>query len=130
MRAPETPLDELPLDLPLPEAIAAPKQVAFATPVWDRPTRVPLSYHQERLWFIDRFEKGTVYESNPTYHNMPFLMHCRGQLDCGALEWCLSQLLERHTACAPALWQTVKSRSRWFCATQTRAGCVARAVES
>src|SRR5208282_6078717 len=36
----------------------------------------PLSYHQERLWFIDRFETGKVYPSHPSYHNIPLLLEC------------------------------------------------------
>jgi amino acid adenylation domain-containing protein len=58
----------------------------------------PLSYHQQRLWFIDQFETGHVYESNPTYHNVPLILHLRGSLDCTRLEQVLNRLLDRHTA--------------------------------
>ena len=40
-----------------------------------------LSSHQERLWFIDQFETGNVYPAEPTYHNIPLLLHGRGRLD-------------------------------------------------
>ena len=95
VRAPATLLDDLPLDLPAPQACAAPDPVEFAS---DLPAALPLSYHQERLWFIDRFETANVYEANPTYHNMPYLMHFRGELDREALQWSLSQLAGRHHA--------------------------------
>ena len=29
-----------------------------------------LSFHQERLWFIDQFETGKLYQSAPVYHNI------------------------------------------------------------
>ena len=32
------------------------------------------SAHQERMWFVDRFEAGHVYPTSPTYHNLPASM--------------------------------------------------------
>ena len=63
-----------------------PKQLAPELSAGARPTRLPLSYHEERLWFIDRFETGNVYESHPIYHNLPWLTHLHGPLDDQALE--------------------------------------------
>ena len=60
--------------------------------------RAPLSYHQERLWFIDRFETGQVYESSPVYHNIPLILHITGPIDCGALEQSLNVIVNRHDA--------------------------------
>ena len=60
--------------------------------------RAPLSYHQERLWFIDRFETGHVYESSPVYHNIPLILHIAGPLDSGALERALQIVVSRHDA--------------------------------
>ena len=57
-----------------------------------------LSYHQERLWFIDQFEKGNVYESSPTYHNLPLILLLSGPIDCALLESSLNAIIDRHAA--------------------------------
>ena len=55
-----------------------------------------LSYHQERLWFIDQFETGNVYESNPIYHNLPLLLHFQGRVDAQALQRAINAVVARH----------------------------------
>ncbi|HEX9940915.1 MAG TPA: amino acid adenylation domain-containing protein, partial [Thermoanaerobaculia bacterium] len=50
----------------------------------------PLSFAQERLWILDRFEPG-----NPAY-NIPVAVRLRGDLDVSALERSLDALFERH----------------------------------
>ncbi|MCA1702416.1 MAG: condensation domain-containing protein, partial [Actinobacteria bacterium] len=55
-----------------------------------RPERLPLSYAQERLWFIDRFE-GTSVE-----YNMPEALRLRGELDLRALVQTIQTLVQRH----------------------------------
>ncbi|MFJ4030612.1 amino acid adenylation domain-containing protein [Streptomyces griseoluteus] len=32
------------------------------------------SAHQERMWFVDRFETGYLYPAAPTYHNLPLYL--------------------------------------------------------
>jgi amino acid adenylation domain-containing protein len=51
---------------------------------------LPLSYAQERLWFLDHLAPG-----NPFY-NVPLAVRLSGQLDRQALEASLSEVLERH----------------------------------
>ena len=58
----------------------------------------PLSYHQERLWFIDQFETGNVYELSPTYHNLPLILHLTGPIDEELLESSLNAIIDRHEA--------------------------------
>ena len=58
--------------------------------------KVPFSYHQERMWFIDQFENGNVYESAPTYHNIPLLLQLMGDVDTEVLESSLNEIVQRH----------------------------------
>ena len=55
-----------------------------------RPERLPLSYAQQRLWFIDRLE-GTSAE-----YNMPEALRLRGELDLEALEKTINTIVARH----------------------------------
>ena len=56
----------------------------------DRP--LPLSFAQERLWFLDRLEPGDV-----TY-NVPVFFRLRGPLDPAALAWSYREIVRRHEA--------------------------------
>ena len=54
--------------------------------------RFPVSFSQQRLWFLDRLEpERAVY-------NVPLAMRLRGALDVGALSSALNLLIERHEA--------------------------------
>ncbi len=53
---------------------------------------VPLSFAQERLWFLDQWEPG-----NPAY-NRPVALRLTGPLKVTALEQALSEILRRHEA--------------------------------
>src|SRR6266542_2119960 len=55
-----------------------------------RAGRLPLSFQQEDLWFVDQWTPGL-----PTY-NLPFGLRLRGPLDLAALRRALRRLIERH----------------------------------
>ncbi|MBV9772397.1 MAG: amino acid adenylation domain-containing protein, partial [Gemmatimonadetes bacterium] len=53
---------------------------------------VPLSFSQQRLWFIDRFEPGS-----PAY-NIPVALRLHGELDTRILGRALAEVVRRHEA--------------------------------
>ena len=56
----------------------------------DRNRNFPLSYGQQRLWFLDELEPGTAI------YNMPFAVEATGHLDRAALQKALDKLISRH----------------------------------
>jgi amino acid adenylation domain-containing protein len=56
----------------------------------DRAVGLPLSFGQQRLWFLDQLEPGGVA------YNMPAAVRLRGALDAGALAWSLGEVVRRH----------------------------------
>ncbi|HEY9404360.1 MAG TPA: condensation domain-containing protein, partial [Pyrinomonadaceae bacterium] len=53
---------------------------------------LPLSYAQERMWFLDQLEPGS------SFYNMFQAVSLRGQLNVAALEQTLGEILRRHEA--------------------------------
>ncbi len=70
---------------------AAASQLPPVVPV-ERDGPLPLSFAQERLWFLDRMQPGTA-----TY-NMPAALRLAGTLDAPALERALGEVVRRHEA--------------------------------
>ncbi|MGY2402231.1 amino acid adenylation domain-containing protein, partial [Pseudomonas sp. SDO5271_S396] len=70
---------------------AAPQTTAISTPrAQPRPALLPLSFSQQRLWFIEQLTPGT------TLFNIPFALHLKGELNVAALQASLDDLLARH----------------------------------
>jgi amino acid adenylation domain-containing protein len=56
----------------------------------DRAGKLPLSFAQQRLWFIDKLSSGN------TVYNIQVAVRLLGQLDRGALEKALNEIIRRH----------------------------------
>lgn len=50
---------------------------------------IPLSFAQERLWFLEQLAANSAY-------NMPFAFHLEGALDISALQQSLNEIIRRH----------------------------------
>lgn len=81
--------------------------------VQQRPERIPLSFSQERLWFIDSME-GSLH-----YH-IPAVIRLNGKLNIDALEGSLQAIIERHEVLRTIFlqeegqaYQQVKSSDEW-----------------
>ncbi|MFO7587950.1 MAG: amino acid adenylation domain-containing protein, partial [Gemmatimonadota bacterium] len=97
--------EALGVDVPLPVFFEAPTVAGLARAVGERrgasrglpPVRpvsregkVPLSFGQQRLWFLDQLDPGS-----PVY-NIPSAVRLEGDLDPGALRGALRELVARH----------------------------------
>ncbi|MFN9623468.1 MAG: amino acid adenylation domain-containing protein, partial [Cyanobacteriota bacterium] len=61
-------------------------------PLADRNQPLPLSFAQQRLWFLDHLEGASAH------YNMPLALRLRGALHTAALQAALDQLVVRHAA--------------------------------
>ena len=70
------------------------QELAIASPISsrDQNAEFPLSYAQQRLWFLDQFQP------NSAFYNMPIALRLVGSLDVTALEQSLQTIIERHEA--------------------------------
>jgi amino acid adenylation domain-containing protein len=64
----------------------APKPAASGS----RPSLFPLSYQQEQLWFLDRFEPSS------DFYNVPLAWKLEGDLDVATLRRSLQEVVRRH----------------------------------
>lgn len=77
------------------EAMSARTSAARATTpaavgAGERPERLPLSFAQQRLWFMQQIDPDT------TLYNVPTVLRLRGDLDHGRLGRALTALVARH----------------------------------
>ncbi|MEO8429878.1 MAG: amino acid adenylation domain-containing protein [Acidobacteriota bacterium] len=75
----------------IPPKNAASKSKGAAPPPAE-PLAFPASFAQQRLWFLHYLEPGVAS------YNLPIALRLKGQLDAGALEESLNEILRRHDA--------------------------------
>jgi amino acid adenylation domain-containing protein/non-ribosomal peptide synthase protein (TIGR01720 family) len=78
-----------------------------------RPARIPLSFSQERLWFIDQLEGSVQY-------HIPVVLRLKGTLNNMALAYALQSMVNRHEVLRTVIeqedgkaWQRVLEMDRW-----------------
>ena len=79
----------------------------------ERTDNIPLSFSQERLWFIDRLEGSTQYHISP-------ILRLEGKLDVTALEHAIKTIVHRHEVLRTVFiekegnaWQIIKESTNW-----------------
>ena len=55
-----------------------------------RATELPLSFAQQRLWFLDQLEPGSAF------YNVPVVLRLKGELNISALESSFNEVIRRH----------------------------------
>ncbi|MEP0264417.1 condensation domain-containing protein [Dokdonia sp.] len=58
--------------------------------------KLPVSYHQQRMWFIDHFERDYLYEGGPIYHNIPLSFTIHKKVSTEEMYHAFIQLVRRH----------------------------------
>ncbi|HEX7240374.1 MAG TPA: amino acid adenylation domain-containing protein, partial [Longimicrobiaceae bacterium] len=69
---------------------AAPAAAAPVLESTEREGEVPLSFAQQRLWFLEQMHPGT------TAYSLPSALRLTGPLDAGALERAIGEIVRRH----------------------------------
>ena len=96
------------LDYPVEKKLAAGTKSEKVTELKPQPRDgdLPLSFAQERLWFLDQFEPG-----NPQY-NVPFSAYLKGTLNVEWLERAINLIIARHETLRTTFEVTAEGRAR------------------
>ncbi|WP_152446904.1 non-ribosomal peptide synthetase, partial [Janthinobacterium sp. HH01] len=76
---------------------AAPAAPAIAPA--DRSASLPLSFAQQRLWFLDQYQPGSAF------YNVPVLVRLTGELNLAALQQTMDRIVARHESLRTAFAQ-------------------------
>ncbi|MCG8317534.1 MAG: amino acid adenylation domain-containing protein [Pseudomonadales bacterium] len=82
---------------------------------------LPLSFAQQRLWFLNQFETGDSEYNISTSYNMPAAIRVQGNLDTKVLKKAFQKLVERHESLRTSFLiddgratQVIREPSDWF----------------
>ncbi len=83
------------------------------TVVHPRPEHIPLSFSQERLWFIDKLDGSVQY-------HVPAVLRLKGELNVDALSYALQQIVNRHEVLRTVIkddngkpYQHINGKGQW-----------------
>ncbi|OPG09968.1 hypothetical protein B1R27_04700 [Streptomyces sp. GKU 895] len=62
----------------------------------ERPERIPLSFAQQRMWFLNRIEGAETDGAGASAYNLPFALRLTGTVDTAALQAALWDIADRH----------------------------------
>lgn len=85
----------------------------------------PAFPHQQRMWFVDRFENREIYPTAPTYHNLRLVLRLPETPDRSRLDNTISAVIQAHEALrttfdqvdgqvVQCIHETVSMRSEWL----------------
>ena len=107
---------EYPTIAGLAEHLDAQRQTILLPPIEaanPRPAHIPLSFSQERLWFIDQLEGSLQY-------HVPAVMRLKGNLNIQALEFSIQMIVNRHEVLRTVIreekgqgYQYIKNKDEW-----------------
>ena len=87
--------------------------LSTSIPLVLRNTKLPLSYAQQRLWFLDQLEPGSAF------YNIPVSVELLGRLDLSALRQTFSALVERHESLRTVFTMDAGEAVQWIRAETT-----------
>ncbi|GJM33278.1 MAG: hypothetical protein DHS20C18_22790 [Saprospiraceae bacterium] len=64
----------------------------------EKPSNIPLSFAQERLWFIDKL-------TGSTHYHLPYVQVFNTDLDIQVLRYALNEIINRHEVLRTVLWE-------------------------
>ncbi|OUS31219.1 hypothetical protein A9Q99_04270 [Gammaproteobacteria bacterium 45_16_T64] len=87
----------------------------------DREEELPLSFAQQRLWFLNQLETGDSEYNISTSYNMPATIRIKGDLNTNALKKAFQALVDRHESLRTSFLvddgvatQVIREPSDWF----------------
>ena len=87
----------------------------------DREQEMPLSFAQQRLWFLNQLETGDSEFNISTSYNMPATIRINGPLNTNALKKAFQALVDRHESLRTSFLvddgvatQVIREPSEWF----------------
>lgn len=87
----------------------------------DRTQELPLSYAQQRMWFLSQFETGDATYSVSISYNMPAVLRIRGQFNVEAMREAFQELVRRHEILRTTFviddgsaTQFIRDQAKWF----------------
>ena len=72
-----------------------------------RPELIPLSFAQQRLWFLDQLEPGS------SFYNIPLALRLSGPLNVQALERSINEIIRRHETLRTSFHAVKQPVQRW-----------------
>ncbi|HET8708020.1 MAG TPA: amino acid adenylation domain-containing protein, partial [Pseudomonadales bacterium] len=87
----------------------------------DRSKELPLSYAQQRMWFLSQFETGDATYSVSISYNMPAVLRIRGHFNVEAMREAFQELVRRHEILRTTFvidngsaTQFIRDQAKWF----------------